>query len=387
MTSAYNETNVYNLEVVKETKRWSKSNYINKEQFLAIQAAYKTPFYHPNMTIRVVLFVATLLALGGVTGFFGLIFAEAGQSGISVAAILYGIASFFVLERLFIGSNSHFKSGLTEALLYHACGFVIGGLAGVTDFNIQVVVWTCLIIFTFAAIRYLDLLCTLASVLSLAYIIFYEFYNMGGIFQQIIPFLFIAVFTPVYLFARNQKNKKELRIWGNNLLIVEAVSLLLIYLGGNYFVVRELSVSMMGLQLEEGQDIPFAFIFYALTVIIPIVYLYVAIRYKDLVLLRVSLIVIALSVFTFKYYFSLGHPEITLTIAGVVLLLVSIALLNYLKVVRNGYTRENLLTEKWGNTNIEAFLVSQTMGGNQGAASKVHGGGGSYGGGGTTGDF
>jgi hypothetical protein len=75
-----------------------------------------------------------------------------------------------------------------------------------------------------------------------------------------------------------------------------------------------------------------------------VIYLYVAIKHKDLVLLRVSLTVIALSVFTFKYYFSLGHPEITLTIAGIVLLLVSIALLNYLKVVRNGYTRENLLS-------------------------------------------
>ena len=44
------------------------------QQFAAIQETYKTPFYHPNFIIRLTLFVATLLALSGVTGFFGLIF-------------------------------------------------------------------------------------------------------------------------------------------------------------------------------------------------------------------------------------------------------------------------------------------------------------------------
>lgn len=387
MNSAYNETNVYNLAVIKETKRWFKSHFIEREQFAAIQEAYKTPFYHPNMMIRVILFVATLLALGGVTGFFFLIFGDGGEAVLSFAAILYAIASFFVLEKLFIGSNHHYKSGLTEALLYHACGFLITGLGGLTDFNAHVIFWSCFFVFTLAAIRYLDLMLTLAAVLSLAGIIFFEFYNAGGIFQQIIPFLFIIGFAPIYFFAKQLKRKSELKIWRNNLVIVEATSLLLIYLGGNYLVVRELSISMMNLSLEEGRDIPFAFIFYALTVIIPVAYLYSGIKNKDLVFLRVSLIVLAASVFTFKYYFSLGHPEITLTIAGVFLLLLSIALLNYLRIIRNGFTRENLLSEKWASMNVEAFIISQTLGGNQSVAPKVQGGGGSFGGGGATGDF
>jgi uncharacterized membrane protein YgcG len=387
MNSAYNPTNVYNLAVIKETKRWFKSSFVTKEQFTAIQEAYKTPFYHPNFIIRLTLFVATLLALSGVTGFFGLIFAESGETGLSLAALVYGIASFITLEKLFINSNNHYKSGLTEALLYHACAFTIGGIAGLTDFNMHLLIWLCLIVLAFAAIRYLDLLCTVAAILSFSYIVFFEFYDLGGIFQQIIPFVFIIVFTLLYLFAKKLKQRDDLKIWRNNLLIVEAASLLLIYLGGNYLVVRELSVNLMNLTIEEGQDIPFAIIFYALTVIIPVAYLYVGIKNKDIVILRVSLIVVALSVFTFKYYYNFGHPEITITFAGMILLLVSIGLMNYLKINRNGFTRENLLTEKWAGANVEAFIISQTMGGNQTAAPKVHGGGGSFGGGGSTGDF
>ena len=223
---------------------------------------------------------------------------------------------------------------------------------------------------------------------SFAGILFYEFYNFGGVFQKIIPFVFIIAFIPIYLFARRLKEDNTPRLWRNNLLIIESMSLLLIYAGGNYLVVRELSISMMGLQIEEGNDIPFAFIFYATTVIIPITYLYYGIRNRDTVLLRVSLIVLAFSVVTFKYYFSLGRPEITLTIAGAILLVISIALINYLKTMRRGFTRDNLLSEKWGNMNVESFLISQTMGGNQAAVdNQFKGGGGEFGGGGASGNF
>jgi uncharacterized membrane protein YgcG len=145
----------------------------------------------------------------------------------------------------------------------------------------------------------------------------------------------------------------------------------------------------MNLSLADGEDIPYAFIFYMLTVIIPVGYLFFGIRNKDIVLLRVSLIAVAFSVFTFKYYFSLGHPEITLTLAGAILLGVSLLLLNYLKVIRYGFTRENHLPEKWQSMNVEAIIVSQTLGGNQPSTDAVSetGGGGEFGGGGASSDF
>ena len=43
----------------------------------------------------------------------------------------------------------------------------------------------------------------------------------------------------------------------------------------------------------------------------------------------------------------------------------TIALMHYLKIKRNGFTGENIMSEKWGNMNVEAFVISQTMGGNQ----------------------
>ncbi|MFZ6001836.1 MAG: hypothetical protein ACOYW3_15095, partial [Bacteroidota bacterium] len=172
------------------------------------------------------------------------------------------------------------------------------------------------------------------------------------------------------------------------LMVIEAAALLLIYAAGNYLVVRELSIELMGLALNEGEDIPLAFVFYVLTVLIPCAYLYFGIKQKDLVLIRTSLFVFAFSVFTFKYYYSTGHHEITFTLAGASLLAISIWLLRFLKTPRNGYTRENPLPDKWGNENLHAFVISQTMGGNKPTSEPtVSGGGGESAGGGSSDSF
>ncbi|MCI0752025.1 MAG: hypothetical protein L0Y35_09315 [Flammeovirgaceae bacterium] len=378
MRSAYNETWLHNLRLLKEVKRWKKKGIIPDEQFTEMAKAYPVHFYHPNFIIRILLIIATLLALSGVTGFFALIMPHDTETTVAMLCILYGFVSWIILEKKFIKEN-HFKSGVNEAILYHSIGFIAGGIALLMDFDSQLILWGCLILLAFAAYRYLDLLCTLAGLLVASYLLFHNFYELGGIMQQLLPFVFIAAFTPFYFFIKKIKSRPITDPWMYCLLIIEAFSLLMIYLAGNYFVVRELSIELMGLALEPGQEIPFAFVFYGLTVLIPIGYLYAGIKNKDQVLMRVSLVVLAFSVFTFKYYYSTGHHEITFTTSGIILITISLLLLRYLKTPRNGYTCENILEEKWANANAEAFIISQTLGGNKITTPDMPGGGASGG--------
>jgi uncharacterized membrane protein YgcG len=373
--------------VIKEGKRWAKHNFITTDQLAQINEVYKTPFYHPNFIIRILLFVAILLALSGATGLFFVVVSDSGETGISIASILYGLISFVVLEKAFI-ANNHFKSGLTEAIMYHACGFTIGGVGGLVDFDSpQIMLITSLLVFAFAGWRYLDLLTTVCAVLSFAGILFYNFYQAGGILQQIIPFVFIIAFGVLYWRIKKLKESEKYELWTNNLIVVEVISLLFIYAAGNYLVVRELSVNLMNLELQEGDNIPFAFIFYLLTVAIPVGFLVAGIKNKDIVLLRVSLLVLAFSVFTFKHYYIPGYTEIILTFAGGFLIGISIILMRYLKVMRNGFTGDNLLSERWADMNVEAFIISQTMGGNIAHSGSDVGGGGDSGGGGASTKF
>lgn len=388
MKPAYSIDSIFKLLVIKEAKRWAKHEFIAQEQFANISEAYKTPLYHPNIMIRLLLFVATLVALSGITGILILFFASAGEHFMNFASVVYGIASFVVLEKMFIAKH-HYKSGVTEAVLYHACGFVILGVAAINGFHsAQLILFTCLIVFSFAAWRYLDLITTVAAIASLAGIIFYNCFDAGGIFKQIIPFVFIVTFSLIYFQVRRIKSGRRSKLWGNNLLVIEVIALLLIYVSGNYLVVRELSVGLMNVSLAEGEDITFALFFYAFTLLVPVIYLAFGIRRKDMILLRVSLVLLAFAVFTFKYYFSLGHTEITLMIAGLVLIAAAVGLMRFLSTLRNGFTGENILSSKWSSLNAEAFIISQTMGGNQAPKDiRTEGGGGSFGGGGSTEGF
>lgn len=389
MKSAYNQEWIYSLHVIKEAKLWLKHNLIRPEQFDSINDSYKTPLFHPNIAIRILLFIATLIAASGVSGLVMLLFSDAEDTVIATVLILFGFAAFMILERAFI-KNNHYKSGVTEGIAYLACGFVIMGVAMLVDFDvITLIQLTCLLVFAFAAFRYLYLMLTLAFMFTLSWTIFYHCYEMGVIFRRIIPFVFMILFSAGYFLVQKFNKRDDLKLWSDNLLILEVCCLVLIYAGGNYLVVRELSVSMMNLSVEPGQDIPFAFVFYFFTVTIPIVYLWAGTRGKNIVLLRVGLVALAFSVFTFKYYYSFGHPEITLTVAGIISSLVAILLMHYLKEMRNGFTSENILTPSWANLNVEAFIISQTMGGNQPEKIEVKetGGGGSSGGGGASTSF
>lgn len=388
MKTAYNPVWLHNLNVLKEIKQWRRDCFFSQGQFAAICEGYRSGFYHPNLMIRLLLFISSLIALSGITGLLILLFGDVGENALSILSIIYGVASCIFLENVFIRSSHHYKSGVNEALLYHSIGFVIAGVGGLTDFNTTSITVTCIVVFGFSALRYLDLISTTAALCALAYLVFFEMYEFGGVAQQIIPFAFIILFTPLYFYFRNLKQRKDSDLWTNCIIVAESFSLLIIYAAGNYFVVRELSVNLMDLELGQGEDIPLAFVFYFLTVTIPLAYLYFGIKHRDIVLLRVSLVAIAFSVFTFKYYYSTGHHEITFTVSGALLLLIALALFRYLKTPKQGYTRENILKEKWASMNPEAFIMSQTLGGNEVTVDdSFKGGGGGFGGGGASGDY
>jgi hypothetical protein len=388
MKSAYHSPWLSNLGLTKEAKNWMKADFISADQFKRIAEEYPSSFFHPNFIIRILLFIATLIALSGVTGILVLMISDIDEDAFPYLMIIYGAVSFFALDLIAVRNMKHYKSGVTEAILYHSIGWTIAGTVWLTDFSPALSLCLCTVICGAAAIRYHDLVSTVACIGCFAAFVFYNFFEAGEVARQIIPIVFLVVFAALYFSVRNLKARDSLFLWEDCLTLTEAISLIIVYAAGNYFVVRELSESMMGLNLEEGQDIPLAFLFYSLTVVIPIVYMIFAIRNRDIVLLRVSLVALAFSAFTFKYYFSLGHPEITLTLAGAALIIIALLISRYLKTPRNGFTREQVLSEKWAAANPEAFVISQTLGGNEVVVDEsFKGGGGDFGGGGTTGSY
>jgi hypothetical protein len=387
--SAYNELWVNSLHIIKEAKLWLKHGFINPAQFDAISESYRTPLFHPNIAIRVLLFIATLIATSGISGLVMLLFSDAGETAISMVCILFGVGAFIILEKYFIG-NKHYKSGVTEGVAYMACGFIIVDVGIMTDFDqVLLIQLITLIVFGFAAFRYLDLLLTFAFMVIFSWTIFYHLYEAEGIFRNTIPFFFIITFSGFYFSIRKLMKRSHLKLWRPNLLMLEVCSLLLIYAGGNYLVVRELTVNLMSMSLEPEQDIPFAWLFYFLTLSIPLLYLTAGIKSKNIGLIRVGLVTLGFSVYTFKHYFLPDYTEVFLMTIGGLLVMVAIVFMRHLKELKHGFTSENILSSTWADLNVEAVIISQTVGGNQPDKMEVKktGGGGSTGGGGASTSF
>ncbi|MFO0506743.1 MAG: hypothetical protein ACK5X6_07850, partial [Chryseotalea sp.] len=202
-----------------------------------------------------------------------------------------------------------------------------------------------------------------------------------------LPFIVFALSFILYLVVKRIQKYRAAFDAQYVLWLVESLALVMLYVSVNYFVVRELSVALLGLSLQPGDDIPFASLFYSLTILLPILYLWIGLKKKDTVMYRISLLVLAFTVFTFKYYFSFNRPEVTLTVSGLILIAIGLFLFRWLRQPKYGFTTEELLKENWNSQLVQSVLVSQTLGGNKIPDKQFEGGGGTHGGGGSSGSF
>jgi len=381
---AYNLTDVKKKLSLAKIKTWYKGGLVNEVQLPIIQEAYATKLFSPKIIMRIFLFIATYIGLTSVLGPVVLLIGDAGETAIRLMIVLTGGAMLAFTELILIREKKHFKSGVTEAGYYIGLSFLYFGILGF-DINEPLIYFSvALVVLIGVSIRYLDLLSLVAAIGCFIACLFLALESI----MALLPFIIMVVFTALFLASQAIQKKADRLIWEDHFIIFDTISLLLIYLGGNYFVVREMSVEMMHLDLSSGEDIPFAFLFYGFTVLIPVCYLVWGILKKSILFIRVSLLTLVLAVITIKYYYSLGHPEVTITIAGLILLAISLLLIKYLKVSRKGYIRDQIFQSKWDNADLTAFIASQTLGGHQ-VNEQNHdiGQGGEFGGGGASGSY
>ncbi|MEO9850172.1 MAG: hypothetical protein ABJE80_07280 [Reichenbachiella sp.] len=378
------------LEVKKKlslakAKTWYKAGLVEEEQWKGIQADYPSDLYSPTIFMRILLFVATFFGLSTVLGPILLLVADEGIVAIRIMVFIAGVVMIAFTERVMIKDKRHFKSGITEAGYYIGFSFVYFGLMGFGIDEILIYWMMALLFVSIGTIRYMDLLSLVATVVCLVAVLFLSLTSI----LAFLPFVIMILFGGLFIISQKIQKKTDYLVWEDHFILFDTLALLLVYLGGNYFVVRELSIEMMGLELGEGQDIPMAFLFYGFTFLIPLAYLIWGIRNRSILFIRVSLLVLTLTVFTIKYYYSFAPPEVSITVAGGILILISLVLLKYLKKSRKGFIRDQIIQSKWDNPDLVAVVASQTLGGHQidQSESSQIGKGGEFGGGGASGDF
>jgi len=388
MTSSVISYNLDELEkkrILLEAKTLYNSKLIDKTQFDKIRDEIKSNLYSPTILIKVLLFILSFFGMTTVIGPIGLIFSMVGEIGFRIIAVIIGLSFIWVTENFIIFGKNHYKSGITEAGIYSGTLFIMFGILG---FGENIEIGYLILGFLFSAIitvRYLDLFALIIAIGCFSNLLYKIIHTIGGFTEAFMPFIFFLIFLIIFLACINIEKKLKSFVFDNHFIITKTISLLVIYASVNYFVVRQLSINLLGITLTKDEDIPFAIIFYILTILLPLLFIYYGVIKRSVLILRVGLLTCAMSVLTFKYYFSIGIPVISFTVAGIILITISLWLMNYLKIIRNGFTRDKLLNDKWISQDLNAIIISQTLGGNKLIDNKSESfGGGSSGGAGAS---
>jgi len=390
---AYNFEEVEKKTILSEGKKLYKSGILSESQWQHIRDVFTTKLYTPSFFIKILLFLLSLVVIlmGNLVGPFGLFgFLSNNEFSLSLGLLFFGGLLLFLTEFLVIGRNHHFKSGVTEAGIYTALGYIGSSILIHAYDSITTVLVVGLVLTLFAAVRYLDLTTLVISILLFACLVGWLVISIGSVLMFYLPFIIAIVFVSVYLGAVRFQKQLNSPVFDDQFIILKAGSLLLVYAAVNYWVVRMASAELMHLDLSQGGDIPFSYLFYLLTALLPFIYLYVGITTKSILWIRVGLITVACGAVTFKYFFSFGDPLILMTVIGAALITIAIVLFNYLKQIRSGYTRKLLLQDKWNTQDFTAFVASQTLGGNRAPVTNSESdtlSGGSFGGGGAGGGW
>jgi hypothetical protein len=367
---------------------WKEKFLISTDTSEKIQTTYKNNLYTPSIFIRIALFVFTCIITSAFLGFATLISQGGGSdTAIGIRCCIYGLMVLAALE-FTIREKKAYRAGIDDALLYIGLSLLMIGLCFLILklANTENEILICLTLLPFlilASIRYSDRLLAALAFCCLFGLVFFSLQSGENNLQSLLPFAGILLSAIIY-YSNKKLFTHNYLAWWDSLIILEILSLFTFYLSGNYLIVRELSVELMNLEIEKGADIPLAFIFYIFTILIPLLYLYMGIKNKDRVMLRCGLIILALAVLTFKYYYSLGHHEISLTIAGICMITISYLLMTYLKKSTSGFTSKNDDTVL--NNDLESVVIAQTFSGKKDEQGFEFGGGKS-GGGGAGGNF
>jgi hypothetical protein len=312
------------------------------------------------------------------------------DAALNVILPFFSILLYAMLEWI-VNKKRHLHSGVDDALLWTSIGFII---ATVDYFfpNIPALGQSVLffVLSALAAVRFSSWPMSVVMLLSFFQIIFNGLVPLGPVAKMILPFVLMVASLAIYGIVMKNKAAASLRHYTSSLLAIEVVSLIGIYVSVNYFVVRELSNALFNLRLAPGASISGGWFFWTATLLIPPTYIFLGLRKKDIVLLRVGLLLLAATIFTFRYYYSAAPIEVVMTIGGAVVMVLMYIVTRYLKTPRHGITsQQNDDPELAALRQVEGLVIAETYHPTAAPAQSdaFQFGGGSSGGGGATGEY
>ena len=210
-----------------------------------------------------------------------------------------------------------------------------------------------------ACIRYVHTLSLLLSLIGITGSICYAILKLKIVASSFLPFILLLLAISFYCIFTKITKTYKFNYYTKSILLLQGFSLLLGYFSMNYLVVRELSESLLELTIAKGEDIPFAFLFYGFTFLMPVFYMFFSLYSKDKLMLYIGFLTFGFSIFTFRFYYSVLPIEAALLSGGALLFVVAYFAIRKLRDKETGITLKPAKGTKTDLlTNLEAFVIA-----------------------------
>ncbi|MBO9585141.1 MAG: hypothetical protein J7574_13350 [Flavobacterium sp.] len=386
---AYDKKMLDNEALIDEAGTLYNGGFISKDQKKFIEKELPVLKSQNNILVRIGFFLLGSMLFSSICGAISIFGLQSEHTYFQICCYLFAIIGFIGTEML--ATQNYHNHGLDDAFILGALLNVGIAIAITTEGYEMIIALFVSIASLFIFLRYLHVLSMLVFCISTTAFLFYGMFEFGDIGKAILPFTAMIFAGVLYFLTKKAINRLTENYYYNGLLLANSFCLILFYLSCNYLVVRELSVALLGADIKPGTDIPFAFFFYAFTLIVPIYYLVQALKTKDRLMLWISFLAIAFSIYTIRFYHSVLPVEVALTLGGAILFAIAYFSIRKLKEKESGLTfKPDRISHSDAILNAEALVVASTFGMKpevKPQASPMEFGGGGFSGGGSEGSF
>lgn len=333
---AFNRELLENTFLVDSAEDLHDAKFISKDQLKAAKEKFPTLKTHNNLFIRIAFFLLGCFCYSSASGTVALVCSPL-MDQYQIVLFLLAALGIFATEGLAL--HNYYAHGLDDAAILGMQICLVGAF-GATFESVPVALAVAIVISAACAIRYLhtiSVVICIGSIVGLIVNLVIEYHVIPELYLTFVLFI-----LAIALFVAHRKLSKtdHARFYVNPLRAMQLCSLLVGYFSVNYLVVRELAQDLIQIEVAEGKDIPLAFVFYFLTFAIPIAYMIYSIKEKNRLMLWTGLFTLGFSIFTIRYYYHIMPPEWALLMGGIVLAVVSLALIRKLKHRETGITFE-----------------------------------------------
>lgn len=366
-----------------------KGGFISKEQKKLIEKKLPVLKSQHNILVRLGFFLLGSFLYSSICGTISLLGLSGENAFFEICCYLFAVVGFVGAELL--AKQNYHNHGLDDAFILGAL-LNLGIAVGITTDGYEIVIALFLAAGSmFMFLRYLYLWAMLVFCLAVSALLFFGMFEFGQIGKAILPFVTMIFAAVFYFFTKEKIKRLKVIYYYNGLLLANSFCLIMFYFSCNYLIVRELSVELLGTDVKPGSDIPFAYFFYAFTLIVPLIYLTQALKTKDRIMLWISFLAITFSIYTVRFYYSVLPIEVALTFGGIILFGIAYFSIKNLKEKESGLTfRPDRINHSEALLNAEALIVASAFGMKpevKPETSPMEFGGGGFSGGGSEGNF